>query len=200
LEAAANYESTSGNSMTEAQQKGRRTLILISLLFALPIVGAMYMYYSGTAVPVNNTQHGALISPPRLLPDTALSDQSESFRKIWSLVVLADQTCDALCLAALENIRQIRLSLGPKLPRLQTVFLPAAETAIRSELEAEHPKLIVVMPEVSGEIRAAFSDAIDGEVFLVDPLGNLMMQYPPGTGMSDIRKDIAHLFKLSGIG
>ena len=35
---------------------------------------------------------------------------------------------------------------------------------------------------------------------MVDPLGNLMMCYPASTGMGDIREDVAHLLKLSGIG
>jgi hypothetical protein len=179
--------------MNEAQAKGRRTLILIMLLFSLPIAGAMYMYYSGTAVPITSTVKGNLISPPRLLPE-------KSFRKVWSLVVVADQECDSTCLSSLEHIRQIRLSLGPKMTRMQTLYLPGAATAIRPELSTEHPKLIVVQPENSTSTRALIGNFENGEVFMVDPLGNLMMSYPAGSDMGDIRKDVAHLLKLSGIG
>ena len=55
-------------------------------------------------------------------------------------------------------------------------------------------------PEVSGEIREIIGSYENAEIFMVDPLGNLMMRYAPGTDMGDVRKDIAHLFKLSGIG
>jgi hypothetical protein len=188
--------------MNDAQKQGRRTLLLISLLFAVPIVSAMYMYFSGTAVPVTSTEHGEFITPPRILPDTPLntSEPEEHFRKIWSLIVLADNECDANCLTSLEKIRQVRLSLGPKMTRMQTVFLPAATTAIRPELAAEHPVLIVVAPERSDVFRDLVGPYANGEIFLADPLGNLMMRYPSDTGMGDIRADIAHLFKLSGIG
>jgi hypothetical protein len=189
--------------MNDAQQRGRRTLILISLMFATPIVIAMYMYFSGSTLnPVTSTEHGSFVTPPRLLPDSPLAEQDPvpQFRKVWTLLVTADAQCDQLCLSALENIRQIRLSLGPKMPRMQTVYAPASATAISADLQTEHPKLIVVNPSDSAEIRDIIGEHENAEVFLVDPLGNLMMRYAPGTAMGDMRKDIAHLLKLSGIG
>ena len=188
--------------MNDARTQGRRTLLLISLLFTIPIVSAMYMYFSGTAVPVTSNEHGEFISPPRLLPENPLSttDAEKRFRKIWSLIVLADKDCDAGCVASLEKIRQVRLSLGPKMTRMQTVFLPASSAAISTELEAEHPVLIIVNPAQSASIRETVGSYENGEIFLADPLGNLMMRYPQDAEMGDIRLDIAHLFKLSGIG
>ena len=179
--------------MNDAQARGRRTLLLISLLFALPIVAAMYMYFAGTAIPLSSTVKGQLITPPKLLP-------GETFLKTWSLVVLADNECDTACLSSLENIRQVRLSLGPKMTRMQTVFVPATDTAITPELTTDHPVLVVIEPVTSKETREIIGSFSNGEVFLVDPLGNLMMSYPAGTGMGDIRADVAHLLKLSGIG
>ncbi len=189
--------------MNNAQKRGQRTLILISLIFALPIFIAMYMYFSESAwQSIGSTEHGQLITPPRLLPDVALSEANPQrrLRKIWSLLVLANNECDSTCLEALKYIRQVRLSLGPKMTRLQTVFMPANESAIRSEFDNEHPVLIVVAPDISGEIRTIIGGYENGEIFLADPLGNLMMHYPPGTSMSDMREDITHLLKLSGIG
>ncbi len=189
--------------MSEAQSKGRKTLLLISFLFTFPIAVAIYMYFSNSAwVPGTSTEHGELITPPYELPDTQLlsADPEARFRKAWALIVLADQACDESCVTALEYIRQIRLSLGPKMTRMHTVYLPASNTAVRSEFATEHPKLMVIDPQVSAEIRGIIGDYSNGEVFLVDPLGNVMMRYAPGTGMGDIRKDIYHLFKLSGIG
>jgi hypothetical protein len=188
--------------MNDAQTQGRRTLLLISLLFTIPIVSAMYMYFSGTAVPVTSTEHGEFISPPRVLPEVAVSttDAEKSFRQIWSLIVLADNDCDASCVESLEKIRQVRLSLGPKMTHMQTVFLPAGSAAIRIELETEHPVLIILAPDQSTTIREIVGPYENGEIFLADPLGNLMMRYPQDASMGDIRLDITHLFKLSGIG
>ena len=188
--------------MSNTQQQGRRTLLFISLLFVTPIIAAMYMYFSGTAVPVSSVEHGEFITPPRMLPETALNTSvpEQHFRDVWSLIVSADSHCDTACLASLEKIRQIRLSLGPKMTRMQTVFLPASETAIRAELTTEHPKLIIATPEQSGRIHSTIGSYENGEIFLADPLGNLMMRYPQDAEMGDIREDITHLLKLSNIG
>jgi hypothetical protein len=188
--------------MSDAQKQGRRTLLFISLLFITPITAAMYMYFSGTAIPASSNEHGEFITPPRMLPDTALNASlpERQFRTVWSLIVLADNECDTRCLSSLEKIRQVRLSLGPKMTRMQTVFLPATETAIRTELDTEHPVLIIAVSEQSGIIRSTIGSYQNGEIFLVDPLGNLMMRYPQDAGMGDMREDITHLLKLSTIG
>ena len=192
--------------MNDAQKKGRRMLVLISLLFILPIISAMYMYFSGTAVPVASNEHGEFITPPRMLPEITLNTSvpEKQFRDVWSLLVLANNDCDATCLASLGKIRQVRLSLGPKMPRMQTVFIPAESATLSAELETElstnHPVLIVVAPEQSGIIHATAGPYENGEMFLVDPLGNLMMRYRQDAGMGEIREDITHLLKLSTIG
>lgn len=179
--------------MNDAQAKGRRTLILIALMFALPIVGAMYMYFSDTAIPVANTAKGELIDPPVQLSE-------DTFKKVWTLLVASGNECDQTCLDSLISIRQVRLSLGPKMTRMQTVFLPGDAAAIRPGMTNDFPKLIVVKPDWSQQTRAEMGAFDNGQIFLVDPLGNMMLSYPAETDMGDIRKDVAHLLKLSGIG
>jgi len=39
-----------------------------------------------------------------------------------------------------------------------------------------------------------------GEIVLADPLGNLVLRYPAGTGMKGIHGDLKHLLKISTIG
>ena len=186
--------------MNNAQLRGRLTLLAISALFIAPIVLAMYLYFSGgTWRPAENTQHGNLIMPPIVLPDIALSPATGDyrFREVWSLLVVAENQCDNDCVAALEHARQIRLSLGPKMTRLQTVFVPGTTDLINA---TEFPVLIITEPESSATLRKLTGTGSNGQIFLVDPLGNLMMSYPPGTEMGDVRKDLGHLLKLSGIG
>ena len=40
----------------------------------------------------------------------------------------------------------------------------------------------------------------DGTLFLIDPLGNLMMQYSPGFNAYKVKEDLMHLLKISQIG
>jgi hypothetical protein len=189
--------------MNDAQKRGRLTLLAISALFITPIILAMYLYFSGDAWrPAQNTQYGDLITPPIDLPDIELSPMNGDYRlrEVWSLMVLANEQCNVDCVSALEHIRQIRLSLGPKMTRLQTIFVPDNSSATNMLNREEFPVLIITEPNVSKSIRQLIGTWDDAQIFLVDPLGNLMMSYPPGTEMGDIRKDLGHLLKLSGIG
>ena len=40
----------------------------------------------------------------------------------------------------------------------------------------------------------------DGMLFLMDPLGNLMMQYEPGFDPYNVKSDLMHLLRISQIG
>jgi hypothetical protein len=189
--------------MNDAQKRGRLTLLAISALFITPIILAMYLYFSGDAWrPAQNTQHGDLITPPIGLPDLALSPTSGDYRlrEVWSLMVLANEQCNDDCVSALEHIRQIRLSLGPKMTRLQTIFVPGDAGMTDLLNHDEFPVLIFTEPDASEAIRQLIGTWDGAQIFLIDPLGNLFMSYPPGTEMGDVRKDLGHLLKLSGIG
>ena len=39
-----------------------------------------------------------------------------------------------------------------------------------------------------------------GRIYLLDPLGHLMMSYPPAIDPNDIRKDLARLMRVSRVG
>ena len=188
--------------MNDAQLRGRMTLLAISALFITPIILATYLYFSGDNWrPAEKTQHGELITPPISLPDISLNQTgSDHFREVWSLVVVANEQCDSTCVTALEHTRQIRLSLGPKMTRLQTVFVPGQTGTTDTLNRAEFPILIITTTAATDTLRSLIGNSENGEIFLVDPLGNLMMSYPPGTEMGDVRKDLGHLLKLSGIG
>ncbi len=189
--------------MTSAQTRGRLTLVAIALLFALPIAVAMYFYFADNGWrPGENTQYGDLITPPVSLPDVALTREEPTahLREVWTLMVPVGADCDATCADALDKARQVRRWLGPKIHRLQTLALPATQDALSSALLQENPQLIVAEPQLSADIRAAIGSYNNGQIFLVDPFGNMMMSYRPGTDMGDIRKDLGHLLRISTIG
>ena len=72
--------------------------------------------------------------------------------------------------------------------------LASAASEDGAELLADHPSLIVARPQ-----STMFSDGADS-VWLVDPLGNMILRYPPGYEPRGLLKDIKRLLKLSKIG
>jgi hypothetical protein len=206
-----------------------RTLAVLAGLFFLPLLLAFYTYYATGWRPAAHTNHGTLITPPRPLPAVSLPRVSEGaaagaaapeaaaaaapgsvaspaaalFRKRWSLVYVGDGGCDSSCRHALYVMRQTRLSLNADMTRIERVFLVTGGCCNRELLAREHAGLIVVDASgAGGEQLLPEFPAADREhtLFIVDPLGNLMMSYDARTNPSGLREDLKRLLRLSHIG
>lgn len=187
----------------KTQTQGRLILLAIAAAFFLPIMAAVYLYFAPDGWrPGGYTQYGTLVQPPVPLPDKPLlaADKAPLLREVWSMLVIAPAACDQTCQSALIKIRQIRLALGPKMTRMQTVLLTRNPQVLSPELQAEHPRLIVAEPASAAAVLELIPAYNNGDVLLVDPFGNLMMRYPANADMGGIRKDLGQLLKLSTIG
>lgn len=181
--------------------------ILIAAFFA-PLLIAFVLYYGLDGWrPSGRTNHGELIDPPRPLAATPLTSVTgaaldpQFLRDKWSLVYIGAGRCEARCREALTLMRQTRLALGDDLARVQRVFLATEPCCDRAYLDAEHPGLIIAqMSAGAGSLIGQFPDAHSGRIYLVDPLGNLMMSYAADAPPKGLLDDLKKLLKLSHIG
>jgi hypothetical protein len=170
--------------------------ILIALFFA-PLALAFLLYYGGGWRPPGSTNNGVLISPPRPLPDAS------AWHGKWTLVYVGDGRCDERCRAALILTRQTRLALNADMTRVRRIFLATGNCCDLAYLRTEHPDLSIMRAgeDVAAELLAAFPDVGSGSIYIVDPLGNLMMRHAPSVGLSkDLLEDLRKLLQLSHIG
>ena len=187
--------------------RGRRLLLLLLALFVLPllIVGAMYQFDWRP----QGGSHGQLISPPRPLQlDGAQTLQGGRFDATqwqghWNLVYVALANCDAACEAQLGTLRQVHASLGKEIGRIQRVLLvPTGGTdQALARIHQQYPDLVVLVGDGAQNLARQFGATLpeDG-VYLVDPLGNLMMRYPAGYDAKGIRRDLMRLLNYSWTG
>jgi len=194
-------------STPESVRKSRAQLLLLVAVFFVPLAIAFALYY-GAWRPAGSTNHGELLDPPRPLPSAPLTsvsgapfDAGLSSGK-WSLVYVGDGACDPRCREALTLMRQTRLALNDDLSRVQRVFLAAGACCDSGYLDAEHAGLIVARTDsAAGEaMLKEFPDVRGGRIYIVDPLGNLMMSYAPDAPPKGLLEDLKKLLKLSRIG
>lgn len=187
--------------MTDARQKGRRTLLLLALVFFGPLAVAIGIYFSGFAWrPAATTEHGVLFQPPPRIADHALAPDGRLEGR-WSLIYLGDGACNDICRDTLATMRQVRLALAKDADRVQRVFAATGAPPDPAYVQAQHAGLLVLGdPAAVAELAAAVGAYGDGEIFLADPLRNLVLRYPAGTAMRDIHKDLQRLLKISRIG
>jgi hypothetical protein len=197
--------------MSTPDARGSRTQIwiLVALFFA-PLALAFLLYYGSSGWrPPGSTNRGELISPARPLPNVELATPdgaplpASAWHGKWTLVYIGDGRCDERCRAALVLMRQTRLALNADVTRVQRILLVTGNCCDRTYLAAEHPDLAVALVDgaAGAPLLATFPDAAPGSIYIVDPLGNLMMRHAPAAALSkDLLEDLRKLLKLSHIG
>jgi cytochrome oxidase Cu insertion factor (SCO1/SenC/PrrC family) len=192
----------------ELHRRNFRTVFALAGLFLLPLLLSFWLYYGLHWRPPAMSNHGELIEPLRPLPDVPLADtagatQSHIFQGHWTLVYVGDGACDANCHDVLFFMRQTRLSLNNEMTRVQRVFLATANCCDRAFLAAQHPGLRVLdaSQAAAQPVLAQFPPAGRAQaVYVVDPLGNLMMRYDARLPPKGLLEDLKRLLQLSHIG
>ena len=191
---------------TVPARRSRRQLIILALLFFAPLAASFYLYYGhSNLTPGGRVNHGELIQPVRTMPQESLArlgggDTGPGFlQKKWTLLYAADGSCASECRRRLYDTRQVRIALGRDMGRVQRLFIAPAGCCDSGFLATEHPDLITV-PEVAAAPLLAALPHGAGAVYIVDPLGNLMMAYGIDAPPKGLLEDLKRLLKLSHIG
>lgn len=190
--------------MTKSPNKSARIqLLLIAAVFFVPLIAATWMYSTGYFAPSATTNHGALLEPvvsiPETLPQSPLIELSDGR---WVMLYPHAGDCGADCRDGLYRLRQTRLMLGSEMDRVARVFLHADSPPDRVFLESEHPGLETINDERLGDLLERKRPEVlqAGGIYLIDPLGNLIMYFAPDVDPRDLVDDLKHLLDLSRIG
>jgi cytochrome oxidase Cu insertion factor (SCO1/SenC/PrrC family) len=194
-------------------RRQRRVLIGLALLFFAPLGLAFYLYYGHPAWhPGGRVNAGVLIEPPRPLPalvlpllDSGNTDPNFLIGK-WTLLFAGFGPCAEPCRARLYDTRQVRLALDRDMKRVQRVFIADTDCCDARLLRDAHPDLIMIraspaiVPLLSLLPMENPGAAQSPRVYLIDPLGNLMMFYAADVKPKGILEDLKRLLRLSSIG
>jgi len=183
--------------------QSRRTLLLLAAVCIVPVIAAYLSYF--VIQPERRANYGDLIAP-RPLPVTRFETPEGKFLDLaglkgrWVLMTLDGSGCDERCRRKLYYMRQVRTAQGKEMNRIERVWLvtddsqPAA--ALLSEYSGMHvaraaPSLIAALPA---------TPEVSSHVYLIDPLGNLMLRFPGDPNPKRMIEDLSRLLKVSRIG
>ena len=191
-------------------------LYILLFLFAAPFVTSWWMYhFTGLGRDGGAYSHGDLILPPRYVREMTLYEPAAGMRKRhlhgkWNLIYLIDKDCDRKCEQRLYMMRQLWIAAGRDSRRLQRVLMivNTADNPPPAPWAKRYPGQLVALINKAdtGAMVNTFTiekgdQPLDaGRLYIIDPMGNLMMSYPAGTDPVGIIKDLKRLFKYSSIG
>lgn len=191
----------SSQSQTEPgrqRRSGRLQLILLLALVIGPMLLATAMFYGRFWVPEGRSYHGEMIGGEYSLVQLGIPFVAD---KGWQLLVSAPGECGEDCQQLVYLARQINIGLGRDASRAShgVAVSNPLPVELSEKWQREYPRLLRYPLELPAYEKIVPGDQA-AQLWIVDPLGNLVLRYPPGVNGKEILQDLRLLLKLSNIG
>jgi hypothetical protein len=173
------------------QGRGRGKLALLGLFFLLPFAASWIVWRFDLVAGVTGN-YGTL------LPPVQISLPAPELRGKWVLVQLDGGACDAGCERKLYFMRQVRRAQGKDMQRVARLWLLTDDARPSAALLAAIEGTVIA--PVQGFPPFPAERSRREHLYLVDPLGNLMMRFPRDPDPSRVIKDLQRLLRASGFG
>ena len=190
-----------GSDAAAPRRRSARTLWVLLAVCAAPIVASYVAFYWWT--PSSRVNYGELLEP-RMMPDAPLERldggifRFSELKGEWLLLVADSAQCDERCRLSSPTCARSGSRRAGKPTRIERVWMIIDNAMPRPELLAEHPGLNVVhATRESLEILWPPVGSVADHIFVVDPLGHLMMRFPPNPDPSRMLKDLSRLLRQS---
>ncbi|HEX9171649.1 MAG TPA: cytochrome C oxidase subunit I [Telluria sp.] len=197
------------NTLTEqARKRGRWKLLAVLLVCASPLILSYLTYY--VIKPQGRTNYGTLIDPRTHpippLASTALDGKPaglDNYKGKWILLKVGAGECLDACRKQLFAMQQLRTMQGKERERVERVWLVTDATPLDTVLMREYDGTHMIRADgaaVAKWLPVEPGTTAGDHLYLIDPLGNLMMRFPKDPEPRKVHKDIAKLLKASAIG
>ena len=178
-----------------AERRGQRTMLAIFGIAFVPVILAyLFFFHFPDILSGVTTNRGELIQP-------AMRFSEHHHAGYWSLIYIGDSKCNRDCIERLYLMRQVTVALGKDAQRLRQLLLPVStelDETFDTLISSEHPELII---EWLNDDLSRMGLTSEGHwIYLMDPMGNLMLRFSPENSGQDMLKDLKHLLKLSRVG
>lgn len=183
-------------------QKNRVKFLLLMLLMLSPVIISIALHMTEFR-PEGTVNYGELLDVKALQGQAREIDHNTIYRARdmrgkWSLITIDSGECDDYCQKKLYQMRQVRLVQNTEKERVERIWLIDDDLMPHQDVKTEYAGTVLLSAMNSsllGEFPADISPR--DHIYVVDPMGNLMMRYPRDADPSKISKDLKLLLKLS---
>lgn len=205
-------ESRPVNNAIADKKRNPYTVWFVVIAFVAPVVLAYVMFFFVEVKSFVN--HGEILNPIVHISSFKLTDEANEIipraelTYKWRLISFVGRDCDQVCESRLYDTRQIHTSLGKDQHRLIRMFVhlePAGESLVKL-IDTTHENVIHVNGDVNTieetlgiNIRDDAS-ITNNEIYVMDPMGNVMMRFTQDQPNKELLFDLKKLLKASQIG
>jgi hypothetical protein len=186
-----------------------RALYALIAVCAAPAIAAYFAYF--VFPPPGRTNYGDLVSPQRPLPSLTLNALDgtafdvRGLRGRWVMLQVDASDCGDECERKLWSMRQVRLTAGKDRERVERVWLVLDQQPLTTRLLREYEGTRFLRARTDELHRfltlpSAGDAQLTDHVWLIDPLGNLMLRWPKDADPNRMKKDLARLLRASQVG
>lgn len=191
-----------------ARRRGRRKLLLLLLVCAAPVIASYFTYY--IAKPDERNNYGTILDPRNYpipaMNTTTLDGKPRTLADLkgkWIMLRVGGGACDEECHRQLYAMRQWRTMQGKNMERMERAWLITDKEPLDTVVIREYDG--TEMLRAPAETVAKWLPVEPGtkagdHIYLIDPLGNLMMRFPKQPQPGRVYKDLVKLLKASAIG
>jgi len=186
------------------RHRSRRTLIVLAIVCAAPVVASYVAYY--WLKPAGRLNYGELLEalPASEIAGTQVDGapfRLSAYRGKWVLLSADEGACEDPCRRKLYATRQARTIQGREQERVVRVWLQRSEAPPpAAALLSQHPGLVAArIDPARWPVLQGAGDTVQN-IFMIDPLGNLILRYPADPDIKRMAKDLERLLRASRIG
>ena len=196
------------NKLDQRTSKGRWKLLAVLAVCAAPLIASYFTYY--VIKPESRTNYGALIDP-RQHPIPAMASTTldgkpialDAYKGKWIMLKVGGSDCQQACQDQLFAMRQLRTMQGKEMERIERVWLITDQEPLETLLLRVNDGTRMLRAPADAVRRwlpVEQGGNVAEHIYLIDPLGNLMMRFPKDPDPSKVKKDLVKLLKASAIG
>jgi hypothetical protein len=191
--------------------------MLVFFCSLAPIVAAIVIYQYPPWWPKESSNYGALVLPqrpmPQPLPLTSLTGNRfdlNSLKGKWLLVSADGAACPEACARKLFITRNTHASQGKNVDRIVRVWFITDHASVPEKVLAAYKGTVMARGDPDQLTRyllgrdaahaAADPPSLTDFIWVIDPLGNLMLQFSADADPVKVRNDISKLLYSSRIG
>ncbi len=185
------------------QKANRRKLLIILAIMCLPVIVSYLLYFY--EYRPDSTNYGELIEIQKLT-GTGVNQQDNTIFRMknvrgrWVMLMIDSGHCDEACQLKLYHMHQVRLVQNTEKDRIERLWLVDDNAPVDAELLEQYDGTLFINAKDSELLDLIPSkDSHRKHIFLVDPLGNLMMRFPEDLDPTQMGKDIKRLLHVSQI-